>query len=61
MSKGASPFITKIAKATSNSDSLRTTIPKAITEKFDLHEHDVIIWTVDEKSKTFIAKKWSGV
>lgn len=53
------PFITKIAKASSKSDSIRTTIPKEIADIFGLETHDVLIWRIDKKNNEFIIKKWN--
>ena len=51
------PFLTKIAKAATNSDSVRTTIPKEIAQEFDLSPQDVLIWTVN-KGKINV-EKWN--
>ena len=58
MLKSKMPFLTKIAKASSKSDSLRTTIPKEAAKYFSLKIHDVLIWEI--KGDSLIIKKWSG-
>lgn len=58
MLKIGMPFLTKIAKANSKSDSLRTTIPKEVVESFDLKIHDVLIWEIKEEQ--LVVKKWRG-
>ena len=60
MLKTELPFLTKIAKASSKSDSIRTTIPKEIADIFGLEIHDVLIWRMDKKTNEFIIKKWDG-
>lgn len=50
------PFLTKISKATTKSDSIRTTIPKEIADNLGLEIHDVLIWEVDDEKITI--KKW---
>lgn len=58
MSKIELPFLTKIAKASSKSDSIRTTIPKEIADRFGLEIHDVLIWQINDEKITM--KKWDG-
>ena len=60
MSKTEMPFLTKISKASSKSDSIRTTIPKEIADGFNLKVHDVLIWKMNKKSNELIIKKWDG-
>lgn len=59
MSKSGMAFLSKIARASSNSKSLRTTIPKEVVEYFELDVHDVLIWDVKENRLT--VKKWDGL
>lgn len=54
------PFLTKIAKASSKSNLVRTTIPKEIVDLFGLETHDVLIWRIDKITNEFIIKKWDG-
>ena len=54
------PFLTKIAKASSKSNSIRTTIPKEIADEFELRVHDVLIWKSDKQSGEITIKKWDG-
>lgn len=58
MQKTELPFLTKIAKASSKSDSIRTTIPKEIADNLGLKIHDVLIWQVNGEKITM--KKWDG-
>ena len=58
MSKIELPFLTKIAKASSKSDSIRTTIPKEIADVLKLEIHDVLIWQINGEKITM--KKWDG-
>ena len=60
MSKIELPFLTKIAKASSKSDSVRTTIPKEIADILGLEIHDVLIWRLDEKTNELVIRKWNG-
>jgi bifunctional DNA-binding transcriptional regulator/antitoxin component of YhaV-PrlF toxin-antitoxin module len=39
--------ITKLTKATSKSDSLRTTVPTGIVKQFNLEEKDALEWNID--------------
>ena len=41
--------ITKLTKATSKSDSLRTTVPKGIVRQLNLEEGDKIKWSITAK------------
>ena len=50
------PFLTKIAKATPKSASLRTTIPKQVAEQLDIKLHDILIWDIIDNQ--IIIKKW---
>ena len=58
MSNPRMPFLTKIAKASSKSESLRTTIPKEIVERFNLEMYDLLIWEIVENR--LVIKKWDG-
>ena len=58
MSETELPFLTKVAKASSKSDSIRTTIPKEIADIFGLEVHDVLIWRINKKTNEFVIKKW---
>lgn len=50
--------ITKLAKATSKSDSLRTTIPSGIVKQFNLKEKDRLDWVLKvEKNNLVIIVK----
>ena len=60
MTRTELPFLTKIAKASSKSDSIRTTIPKEIAGSFNLEIHDILIWEIDKKLNAVIVKKWDG-
>lgn len=51
------PFLTKTAKASSKSNSLRTTIPKEVVDHFNLDIHDVLIWEI--KNDRLSIKKWN--
>jgi hypothetical protein len=42
--------ITKLTKATSKSDSLRTTVPSGIVSHFKLQEKDALEWNIDVKN-----------
>ncbi len=50
--------ITTLAKATSKSDSLRTTVPKGIARQFNLKAGDRLNWeiVVDENKLAIIIK-----
>ena len=54
------PFLTKIAKASSKSNSIRTTVPKEIADEFEWEVHDVLIWKSDKQSGEITIKKWDG-
>lgn len=41
--------ITTLSRATSKSDSLRTTVPKGIVRQFNLKEGDKITWEIQAK------------
>ena len=41
--------ITKLTKATSKSDSLRTTVPSGIVSHFKLQEKDTLDWNIEVK------------
>jgi len=41
--------ITKLTKATSKSDSLRTTIPSGIVKQFNMGEKDALEWNIEAK------------
>ena len=58
MTKLKMPFLTKTTKASSKSDSLRTTIPKEIVGYFHLETHDILIWEISDKK--IMIKKWDG-
>jgi|APSaa5957512493_1039668.scaffolds.fasta_scaffold163738_2 bifunctional DNA-binding transcriptional regulator/antitoxin component of YhaV-PrlF toxin-antitoxin module len=58
MLKTELPFLTKISKASSKSDSIRTTIPKEIADSLGLEIHDVLIWQMNGEKITM--KKWDG-
>lgn len=45
---------TKLTKATSKSDSLRTTVPKGIVRQFGLHESDEIVWSIKAEHSELI-------
>lgn len=50
--------ITKLTKATSTSDSLRTTVPSGIVKQLDLKEKDKLDWTLKvEKNNLVIIVK----
>jgi hypothetical protein len=45
----------KVTKAASNSESLRTTIPADIAKELKIQEGDLIIWAIEEtKDKTLV-------
>jgi len=46
--------ITKLAKATSKSDSLRTTVPSGIVKQFGLTEKDSLEWTMKAENSQMI-------
>lgn len=46
--------ITKIAKATTMSDSLRTTIPMGIVKHFNLEEGDKLDWEIRPEGEKLI-------
>ena len=50
--------ITKLTKATSKSDSLRTTVPKGIVKQLNLKEGDEIDWRLTiEKNEIVVMIK----
>jgi hypothetical protein len=38
---------TRLAKATSNSESLRTTVPVSLVKQFSMRERDILDWSID--------------
>jgi hypothetical protein len=38
---------TRLAKATSNSESLRTTVPSSLVKQFSMRERDLLDWSID--------------
>jgi len=51
---------TVLTKATSKSDSLRTTVPMGIVKQFNMKEKDVLNWNIEvEGSKLVIVAKYS--
>lgn len=44
-------YNTKIQKATRNSSTLRTTIPKSIVDALDLDIYDTLEWSIKIKDK----------
>ena len=49
---------TILTKATSTSNSLRTTVPAGIVKQFNLEEKDLLGWSIDiKKSKLIIVVK----
>ena len=54
------PFLTKMAKATTKSGSIRTTTPKEVAKFYNLDAHDALAWRADEATKDLIIKKWEG-
>lgn len=50
-------YITKTNYAKSDSNSLRTTIPKEIVDKLGLSQGDNLIWTLNEDKKSVCVKK----
>jgi len=38
---------TRLAKATSNSESLRTTVPVNLVKQFSMSERDLLDWSID--------------
>ena len=47
---------TVVVSATTNSISLRTTIPLFVVNQLELKEGDSVEWTVDKENKTWFAK-----
>lgn len=45
---------TTLTKASSKSDSLRTTVPSGIVSHFNLTEHDQLDWNIEVKEKKLI-------
>lgn len=45
---------TQLTKATSKSDSLRTTVPAGIVKQFGMKEGDALDWTIDIKGSKLI-------
>ena len=45
---------TRLAKANSRSESLRTTVPSGIVKQFDMKEGDALNWTIDIKGSKLI-------
>jgi len=45
---------TKLTKATPNTDSLRTTVPKGIVRHFDLKSEDELVWKIEAKDNELI-------
>lgn len=45
----------KVSKATTNSISLRTTIPEHIAVSLGIHVGDVLDWTVEERGEKKVA------
>lgn len=56
------PSTSKVAKASTNSKSIRTTIPEDIAEELKINVGDLLIWTVVERKGKLIAsiQKWEG-
>ena len=46
--------ITKLTKATSKSDSLRTTVPSGIVSHFKLREKDALDWDIEVREEKLI-------
>ena len=45
---------TTLTKASSKSESLRTTVPSGIVSHFNLREHDWLDWNIEVKDKKLI-------
>ena len=56
------PEISKIAKATTNSKSLRATIPEKIVDELKLNAGDLLVWSLEERKgkKTVSVQKWES-
>jgi hypothetical protein len=54
--------ISKVAKATTNSRSLRVTIPERIVEGLEVNVGDVLIWSIEERkgNKVITIQKLGG-
>ena len=46
--------ITRLTKATSKSDSLRTTVPSGIVKQFNLGEKDSLDWNIEIKETRLV-------
>ena len=54
-------YITKTNYAKSDSNSLRTTIPKEIVDKLGLSQGDNLIWILNEDKKSVCVKNVFGM
>ncbi|HEV2192789.1 MAG TPA: AbrB/MazE/SpoVT family DNA-binding domain-containing protein [Nitrosopumilaceae archaeon] len=56
------PELSRVAKATTNSKSLRATIPEKIVEELKLNVGDLLVWTTEEHKgkKTVAIQKWES-
>ncbi len=45
---------TKLTKATSKTDSLRTTVPKGIVSHFNLNSEDELVWKIEVREGELI-------
>lgn len=46
--------MTTLTKASTKSDSLRTTVPSGIVNHFNLKEHDILDWIIEIKDDKLI-------
>ena len=55
------PSLSKVVKATTNSKSLRATIPEEIVGGLKLNEGDLIVWSIEERKEKKVAnvQKWN--
>jgi bifunctional DNA-binding transcriptional regulator/antitoxin component of YhaV-PrlF toxin-antitoxin module len=56
------PELSKVAKASTNSKSLRATIPEKIVDELQLSPSDVLVWSIEERKgkKSVIVQKWES-
>ena len=55
MSKTELPITTKVAKASPESESVRTTIPKKVASELGVEVFDMLVWTIKEQNGKKVA------
>ncbi|QUC64163.1 hypothetical protein NsoK4_06875 [Nitrosopumilus sp. K4] len=62
MMKSVMPSLSKVARASTNSKSVRATIPEDIAEQLEVDVGDLLVWKIEEQKgkKRAIIEKWES-